>query len=82
MSDKRPAKNAIRAADDSMPSHEWLELLAEAIEDDIAGVTPLWVNGYMADRVRRIAQELKLTHDRLDEVMDAAIEIQQMAEGD
>lgn len=59
----------------NIPSDGWLRLLANAMEDDVAGNAPLMITGYMVQQVRGIAEELRLTHERLDQVLDAAIDI-------
>ena len=59
----------------NIPSDGWLRLLANAMEDDVAGNEPLMITGYMVQQVRGIAEELRLTHERLDQVLDAAIDI-------
>lgn len=80
MKDQLTAAERIIEAADDIPNHEWLHLLADAMEEDINGIAPLMTNGYMSDRVRRIAGELLRTHQRLDEAIAAAVEIQDMAE--
>lgn len=67
----------IRKAADDTPNHEWLHLLADAMEEDIAGIQRLEVNGYMCNRLRQIAAELEHTHARLDEAVLALAEAEE-----
>ena len=64
----------IRKAAEDTPSDEWLDLLADAMEEDIAGVERLEVTGYMCDRLRRIGDELKMLTTRIDDLQDMVID--------
>ena len=71
--DDTTAADRVRLQADETPNALWLTLLAEAMEDHVAG-EPITITGYMADRVRKVAEHLAAETKRCDELTVALSE--------
>lgn len=67
-------KAYIRLRDRGLSTPAWLNVLADAMEEDVAGVHDLLITGQMVEGLREAAEELRNTHSRLDEAIDALAE--------